>query len=880
MNIRELFARIAGLFGRGGADRDLDEEVRFHLEMMAEDFTRRGLSVEDARRAARQHFGGVPQMKEAYREQRGLPVVETTVQDLRYGLRTLRRTPGFTLAAVLTLALGIGANTAIFSVVNAVLLRSLPYPEPDRLVQFVWRSAEGEWAGINGAEFLYFRDRLRSVEAFAASSGAGSFNLVSGERAEHVSGLYVSKDYFPVLRVHPHLGSGFTEDHDRVGGPEVALLTHSLWQRQFGGDPGVIGRSIVLGDQPVMVVGVMPPDYESRTPADVFLPLRPSTRGRGGGSNYSVIARLRPGMSIEQAAAEVDSLFDGFAAETGIEDTSNARRYGFTSLQGSLASPVRPALLVMLGAVGLLLLIACANTASLLLARASGRTKEIAMRAALGAGRTRIVRQLLTESVMLAIGGACLGLLLAYWSVPMLLSMTPPGYLIVEDVRIDGVVLAVTMGVAVLTGLVFGLAPALTFSKQDLAEAFRDAGERTVAGGKSSAVRKGLVVAEIAICTLLLIGAGLLIQTFVKLRAVDPGFNPTGVLTARMALQGERYADPARLNRFYDEGLERIRRLPGVRSAAVVNGLPIERALNLNVDVLDGPEKIERALIDWRYTTTDYFQTLEIPVIAGRGFTPADTVGAPRVAVVSQEFARRFFKGANAIGHHVRVFSADGSIQIVGIVKDLKEGGLRRRPIPVMYVPVAQTHESAIRTTHSYFQVSWVVRADEPGAALIRQIEEAIRSVDPRQPFSAFRTMTEVKSRAIATERFQMTLLAAFAGIGLVLAAAGIYGLLAYAVTQRTREFGIRIALGAERSRILRSVVWSGTVLALIGVAAGMLASLAATRVLQNFVWNVSTLDPATFVTVGVVLIAVAGIASLVPALRALRLDPVVALRD
>ena len=807
-------------------------------------------------------------------------MIETLAQDLRYGLRALLRTPGFTAAALLTLALGIGANTAIFSVVNAVMLRPLPYPEPDRLVQFVWRNAQGAWPRITGAEFLYFRDRLRSVEGFAASSGAGSFNLVSGDRAEYVTALYVSKDYFPALGISPALGNGFTEQHDRAGGPDVALLTHSLWRRQFGEDPAVIGRSIHLGDKPFIVIGVMPGGFDGRTSSDLFLPLRPSTSGRGGGSNYTAIARLRPGVSIQQANAETETFLDDFFASTGVKRTPDSRRYGFTSLQESLASPVRPALLLMLGAVALLLLIACANTASLLLARASGRTREVAMRAALGANRARIIRQLLTESVMLATAGAVLGLLIAHWSVPGLLSLTPPGYLVVDDVRIDAVVLAVTMLTAVITGVLFGLAPALSLSRQQLAEAFRDSSGRSATASKAGLLRKGLVVAQVAICTLLLVAAGLLIQTFVKLRSVDPGFDPTGVLTARMSLQGERYADPSRLNAFYETGLERIRLIPGVRAAAVVNGLPIERALNLNVDVLDGPEKIEDALTDWRYATAEYFDTMGIPVVAGRGFTDADRAGAPRVAVVSEEFARRFFNGANAIGRHIRVFDADGSIEIVGIVKDLKEAGLKGQPMPVMYVPVAQTHEREIRTTHSYFQVNWVVRANRPDAALIRQVDEALRAVDSRQPISAFRTMTEVKSRAIATERFQMTLLTAFAGIGLLLAAAGIYGLLAYAVAQRTREFGIRIALGASRSQILASVVWSGAILAVVGVALGTLAALGASRTLQNFVWNVSTVDPATFITVALVLVAVAVIASLVPAFRALRLDPMTALRE
>ena len=878
--MRVLLARVAGLFRQKRRDRDLDDEVAFHLALMIEAYQRRGLAPDEARRAANRHFGGVTQMKEAYRDQRGFPAIDGAVQDLRYGVRTLLKTPGFTAAILATLALGIGANAAIFSVVNAVLLRPLPYPEPDRLVQLVWRNAGYEGQGHTGAHYLHFRDRLRGVSALAATSGAGSFNLVNGDRAEFINATYVSREYFAVFGIQPIEGRGFTEEEDRVGGPAVVMLTEDLWRRQFGSDPDVVGRSVLLGDTSFTVVGVMPESIGRPTLGDAVLPLKPSTTGRGSGSNYTVVGRLRADVSLEQASAEADSVYAALRLDEGNPQNVSFEAFGFIPLQEGLASTVKTALLMMLGAVALLLTIACANTAGLLLARASGRGREMAVRAALGASRARIVRQMLTESVMLALAGASIGVLLAHWTLPALLALTPPAYMVVSDVSIDRTVLLVTAGVAIVTGLLFGLAPALNLSGRDLVSAFKHDGVRSTGVG-SARLRSALVVGEVALCMLLLVGAGLLIQTFVRLRAVDPGFDPGGVLTARMSLQSERYSDPETLNRFYELGLERIRQLSGVRAAAVVNGLPIERALNLNVDVLDGPEKIEDALTDWRYATPDYFRAMGIPIVAGRGFLESDRKGGPPVAVVSEEFARRFFQGTSALGHHIRVFKEDGALQIVGIARDLKESGLRRlRPLPVMYVPVAQTHAAAIRTTHSYFQVSWVVRADSPGASLNSQIDHAIRSVDSRQPFSAFRTMDEVKNRAVATERFQMTLLTAFAAVGLLLAAAGIYGLLAYTVSQRTREFGIRMALGATRARILRSVIGSGAGLAITGVAVGTVAALAATRTLQGFVWNVSTVHPPTFITVAVVLIAVAAAASLLPALRAVRLDPVKALRE
>jgi predicted permease len=887
--MRALWSRVAGFLGLGHTDRELDDEVSFHLEMLTREYMRRGMSAQDAQAAARRHFGGVIQMKEEYRDRRGLPGVETFVQDARYGIRTLLRTPGFTLAALLTLALGIGANSAIFSVINAVLLRPLPFPESQNLVRFERRYPGNFGSSQDGRRYLFFRDNLRSVTALAAYTGLGSFNLAAGDRSEYVSALAVSKEYFVVFGVHPQPGEGFTVEHDRDGGPEVAILSHGLWQRHFGEKPDVIGRAILLGEKSYTVIGIMPRSYDPGTRIDVLLPLRPGLTGRGGGFNYTVVGRLRDGATVERATADAATVWNAFKAEYPQAFVRpNGRETGeipsaFVPLQESLSRSVRPALLMMLAAVGVLLLIACANTANLLLARASGRGREIAVRAALGAGRARIVGQLLTESLLLATAGGILGLLFAYWSVPALMSLTPAWYILNRDVQIDGTVLAATLGVAMLTGLIFGLAPALSLTRLDLVEAFKDDGARTTTSRRAGFLRKALVVSEVALCTLLLIGAGLLIRTFVNVRAIDPGFDIRGVLNAQMSLRGERYADPAALNRFYQDGLERIAGLPGVRSAAVSSGIPLSPALNMNVDLLDAPEGIEDRddlLTDWRYVTADYFDTMKIPVASGRGFAETDRAGAPPVAVVSEAFERQFFKGASALGRHIRVFDADGAMEIVGVVRDLKEGSLRRPTPPVMYVPAAQLHPAAIRTTHSYFPVNWNVRADTAGGILAQQIAEEIRTLDPRQPFSTFQTMEDVKTANVAIERFQMTLLTAFGSIGLLLAAAGIYGLIAYSVAQRTREFGIRMALGASRARILRSVVWNGTLLACVGTAVGMLGGLWLTKLLEGFVWGVSTLDAPTFAMVAAVLMLVAFLASLVPAWRAIHLNPVSALRE
>ena len=877
--MRTLWKRAVGFLSGNRLDRDLDAEVGFHLDMLIAEQMTRGLSEQEARAVALRTFGAVTQIKEEYRDQRGLPWLDMFIQDTRYGARSLMRTPGFTLAALLTLALGIGANTAIFSVVNAVLLRPLPFPEPERIVQLgrMVKGASAPQINHDGRRYLYYRDHLSSAD-LAAWHGVG-FNLAAGDRSEYVLGRAVSKEYFTVFGGQALFGRTIGAEHDVLGGPDVVVLSHPLWRRQFGSNPSILGTTVTLAERPYTVIGVMPEDFVSLPAVDLYIPLRPSTAGTGGGFNYTVAGRLRSGVTRDQANGEMQSLFEAFKRDFPKSVFSSEFGSTFVSYQDMLAEGVRPALLIMLGAVGTLLLIACANTANLLLARASGRGREVAVRAALGASRARIVRQLLTESVLLALTGAVVGLALAYWSVPALLALMRTGFNVYQDARIDATVLAATFAIAVVTGLLFGLAPAANLSRHELTDAFKDDGTRTTSNRRSVWLRRGLVVAEVGLCMLLLVGAGLLIQTFMKMRAIDPGFDLTGVITARMSLQGDRYASPAALDRFYTDGLDRIRRIPGVRAASVVNGIPIERGLNLNVKLLDAPEP-DNNLIDWRYATPGYFTTMGIDTIGGRPFDESDRAGSPRVAVVNEAFARKFYGGENPVGRRIAVFEADGPIEIVGMVRDVREQGLVG-PLPaLMYVPVAQTSERSLRTTHAYFQVNWVVRAANPSAELTRAVTDAIRAVDPRQPISSFRTMEEVKGAQFQTERFQMLLLGLFAAIGLMLAAAGIYGLISYSVVQRTREFGIRIALGASAGQLVRSIVLQGALLALAGIAGGAAAAVIAARALQNALSGFGPIHPATFVIVGGLLMLVALAASLIPALRAVRLNPVAALRS
>ena len=876
--MRTLLSRLSALFRTRRLDSQLDDEVRFHIDMLVQEHVRRGMPEAAARAAALRSFGGVVQMKESYRDQRGMPSIETFLQDARYSVRSFLRTPGFTAAALITLALGIGANSAIFSVVNAVLLQPLPYSEPDRIVQ-MYRSNNGLWAGQNAKRFTFFKEHMQSFEALAASRRT-AFNVVSRDTAEYVEALAVSHDYFRVFGGSTLYGRLFEPNEDLPNGPDVAILGHSMWRRMFASNPAIVGNTVTLADRTFTIVGVMPDGFDSMRESEIYVPLRPGPNGPGSGFNYAVAGRLRPGVTIAQANAEAESIFAAYKAANPTANFATETATRFLSYQEGLARPVKPALLMMLITVGMLLLIACANTASLLLARASGRGREISVRAALGAARARIVRQLVTESVLLFLAGGVLGVGIAYWAVPALLAMTPAGYLPPQQVAVDGRVLLATLALSVITGILFGLAPALSLSRHDLVEAFKEDGTRTTAGRRSRGLRQALVIAEIALCLLMLVGAGLLIQTFIKLRAVDPGFNADNVLTARMSLQGARFSTSESINRFYTLGLDRIRQIPGVESASVVNAIPLEFGLNMNFDFVDTKDVVETELMDWRYASPDYFETLGVRLVAGRGLLPSDRPGTPRVTVISEAFASRYFKDSNPLGRQITVFSADGPIEIVGVVKDLREHGLAGPIPPVMYVPVAQASDAEIRTSHTYFQSHWVVRASNITPDLTRRIREELRALDPRQPVTSIRSMNENKARAMATETFQATLLTAFATVGLLLAAAGIYGLIAYSVAQRTREFGIRLALGATRRRILFGVLRQAGLLAVAGIAAGILAALVLRRTLQSLVVDLATIDVATVAVVAALLFVVALLASIVPAVRAVRLNPVAALRE
>ncbi len=871
---RAAVARVVSLFRQAPQDQQLDEEVQFHLDMLAEQYVSEGMSPADARAAARKNFGPVAPIKEMYRRQRGVPVIESIVRDLKYGVRSLRKAPVFTVTAVLSLALGIGANSAIFSVVNAVLLRPLPYPQPDRLVQVMRTYPNDRAQSLDATRIFAVSSNVNSLQAVAATGPVTGFNFVTGEGAEYVRALSVSKEYFEVLGVSPRSGREFLPEESIPNGPDVAIVSHALWRRLLDSDAAAVGRTVTLSDVPYTIVGVMPADFRPIPTVDLLVPLGLS-QNQAGSFNFQAIGRLSAGVDITRANEEVKAIVAGLRADQpdvlGDDESLAVEPYARV-----VAQDVRPALMVLIGAVGVVLLIACANTANLLLARAVSRGREMAIRTALGAGRRRIASQLLTESLLLAsVAGIC-GLMIAWWTAPALLALSPAAASW-REVQLDVTVVVVTIGIAIVTGLLFGLAPVLTLHRIKLSRQLRDDGTRTTQSARANWLRRALVTSEVALSVILLVAAGLLVQTFNNLRSVDLGFDPENILTAQMSLNGARYRDRSLVADLYRRGLDRIGRMPGVESAAVVSGLPVERGLNVAIDMPDGT--LANELTDFRYVSPGYFSIMHIPVVMGRSFADRDASDSPPVAVVNREFVSRFVADGQPVGRRVQIFSRGTVYEIVGVVGNVQEKGLGGDAVPVLYLPVEQVDPGILATTHYFFQISWVVRTRANATGLAERIRNEMRSIDPQQPFSRFRPMAAVISESLTTPRFHMVLLSLFSGLALVLAVAGIYGVMTYAVTARLREIGVRMAIGASARRIVRTILLQGLALAAVGIAIGVAGAVALTRLLDAFVFGVSTTDLLTFALVGGGLLLVAGLASSIPALRAARVDPVQTLR-
>jgi putative ABC transport system permease protein len=810
--------------------------------------------------------------------------METLWKDIRFGFRMLLKKPGFTAVAVLALALGVGANTAIFSVVNGVLLRPLPFKDPDRLVRLGEWSKEVPGMSISYPNFLDWRAQNHVFEGLAATQ-FGSYNLTGVDEPERLLGRNVSWNFFDVLGVRPAVGRGFRPEEDHAGAPRVCVISYSLWHRRFGSDQKVLGRAVTLNGEPYAVVGVLPAGYRFGTPTDVFVPIGLGETGemmapRDNHPGIYAVARLKEGVSFEQAEAEMKQIAARLAAAYPKENAEHG--VTLTPLREYFVGDIRTSLLVILGAVGFVLLIACANVANLLLARAASRYREIAVRTALGASRFRIVRQLLTESVILGLLSGTVGLLIAMWGVDVLRRASLDIIPTTADISLDRTVLFFTLGVSLLTGVLFGLAPAVQASKPELNEALKEGGRSGSEGSARNRVRSLLVVAEVALSLMLLVGAGLLVRSFMSLLRTQTGFEPRNLLTLSLSYkvgQGEG----RKAANFFHAVEERVRALPGVEAVAVSNGVPMLGASETSFQIEGRPpaEAGKRPFTVAYYPTHDYLKAMGIRLLRGRFFDEHDTQDSPLVAVIDEDFARLYFPGEDPVG---KFFAGDPETnmphsEIVGVVAHVKNYGLDT-PGPVQ----AEFYYSRDQVPDRFQpllsdRVSLVVRTDGDPAAMAPSVRRAIQEVDPNEPVYNVNTMEQVLSDSVATQRLSMLLLAIFAGVALVLAAVGIYGVMSYAVAQRTHEFGIRMALGAEARDVLRMVVRQGMLLALCGVGAGLLGALALTRVMSSLLYGVSATDPLTFVGVPLVLAAVALLACLVPARRATKVDPMVALR-
>jgi len=796
------------------------------------------------------------------------------LHDLRYALRTLAKSPGFTAVAVLTLALGIGPNTAIFSLVYGVLLKPLPYPESDRLVGLA-ETYQGNRSELDVTydEFRFLEDHNPVFQRLAVSTEVG-FSVFTGDIAERVNGLRASKDFFATLGVRPALGRDLLAEEDQMGGPSVALLSHGYWMRRFGGDPGVVGRAIALDGRPTAIVGVMPASFRWLSPVDLWSTMGQVARSIGGGENLHLVGRLKPGVSFEQAQARMQAVMAGFRQEFKPRLPPDVGEELFPLRQlvvGAVATPVR----VLFGAIALVLLIACANLANLLLGRAAARGRELAVRLALGASGARLVRQMLTESVLLALAGGAVGLILADGALRALLSLRPDNLTPPTEIHLDHWALLFTGVTSLCVGIVFGLVPAWQATTADPQVGLKESTGRATTGTGTGRLRGALVVSESALSLVLLVGAGLLLRTVANLTRTDAGFDPRRVVAAEIWLTGSRYDSTLTIAAFYDRLRERLEASPGVRSAAVIEaGIPLVRGGNLAVAVdgkYPGPT-------NYRTVTPRYFETMAIPVRRGRDFSAGDVQAAEPVAIVSASFAERYL-GGDGLGRMVTVGGRSAALRrVVGVVGDTKQ--FIGAPVtPTAYVPTAQTPAGFTRIFNSWFPIHVVVRTAGDPAVLKQLLARAIRATDARVPLGRVRTMEEILSASLAFHRFLMLLLVAFAALAVALAAVGIYGVMSYLVTQSTREIGVRIALGAQPRQVLCVVIRHGMLLAGLGAIVGVAGSLALTRLLGSQLYGVKPTDALTLAGVTTLLLLVALAACFIPAHRASRVDPMVALR-
>ncbi len=881
-----IFSRLRSLWRnlakKDEVERDLHAEMNAYVAALAEEKMRAGMSAEAARRAALVETGGVEQVKEAVRDARTGALLETAAQDVKYGWRMLRKNPGFTLAAVVALALGIGANTAIFSVVNAVLLRPLPYHNPDQLAVVL----HGGNSPVAPANYLDWKKQSQTFQNMGAAE-YWSPNLTGGDRPEHIWALRVTASMFPVLGVNPIVGRVFSETEEGDGRNQVVVISYGTWQRRFGGDRNIVGKQVGLDGSIYEVIGVMPPTFRFApfwaTKAELWVPLSLQARATSReGNSLRVFGRIKDGVTLEQARAEMATITGRL--EQQFPGTN--RHVKVVSLKEKVVGDVRPALLVMLGAVAMVLLIACANVAHMLLARAAARKKEIAVRIALGASRARLVRQFITESLLLSLIAGLCGLLLGRWGINILLALHPAGLPYMDGITLDMKVLAFTLGVSMLTGVMFGLAPALHGTSANLNVSLKESERGTSESGGRSRFRSVLIASEFGLALVLLVGAGLMIRAFMMLTEMDPGFKPDHVLTMTVSVTGSQQSDPARRMNFFNDVVANVKSLPGVESASMTNHIPLAGdvwgySFYIQGRPIPRPGDAPNAI--YRVVMPGYFQTMQVPLLQGRDVNNADGMGQTAVVVINQFLAQKWFPNEDAVGKQITLDDptkgAPAWMTIVGVVKNLKQEDWADPPYAEMFLPYYQAKDYLQETQSRVNYMTLVVRTKGDPSEAAASVKNAIWSMDKNVTIAEVQTMRDIVENANSQPRFYLVLLGSFAGVALLLAGVGMYGVMSYAVAQRTHEIGIRMALGARQSDVLRMVVRQGVVLALVGAVIGLVGSLLSTRLMVSFLYGVQPRDPLTIAAVWVVLTSVALLACYIPARRATRIDPMVALR-
>jgi putative ABC transport system permease protein len=879
--LKDLFFRLRSVFRRETVESEMEEELRFHSERQIEKYLKTGMRRDEARRRVRMDFGGLEQVKEECRDARGVALVETVAQDLRYGWRTLLKSPGFAAAALFTLALGIGANTAIFSVVYGLLLQPLPFRDAARLVLLHETTPKVGDVSVSYPNFQDWRAQSHTFSEMAAVSNVG-FNMAGASQPENIGGLAVSPNFLSMAGIRPVIGRGFTPDEEKAGTAPVLLLSYALWQSHFGGNRGVIGQTIRLDSRTVTIVGVLPRDFRWIETCDVMEPIgvwatnNSTVAVRGDRGDLTVVGRLAAGVRMEQARAEMDGIAARLAR--AYPEANDQCGVKLQSLRESFSGDARPSMLVLLGAAIFVLLVACANVANLFLMRGAVRAKEMALRIAIGASGGRIVRQILTESFLVAVLGGLAGVGLALAGIPAMARLIPADTLAGASVGMNGAVLLFSAGLVVLSVLAFGLAPALHSARGNVHADLKEGGKTTSGGGRNR-WRGLLATSEIALALILLVGAGLMMKSLYRLLAVDSGFRPERVLKMEMSLRTAQYdKDPAVIG-FWQQVLERVRALPGVESAAVGTAIPLtddHSRTDITVEGMALPKPSDYPHPDTHTVSPGYEKTLGIRVLRGRGFTDADRENAPRVALVSAIVAQRLFPGADPVGKRFTLGRLEANrapkwLTIVGVLADTKMYGLANPARLEVYVPFRQMAAS---------EMVLLVKSGMEPAALVSAIRAVVVSIDKEQPIFGIATMQEVVNASVSTRRITLILLGLFSGLALVLASIGIYGVISYSVAQRAREIGIRMALGAQRGDVLRLVLAQGGKISLAGIAIGSAASAGLTWLMAKLLYSVSAVDPATFIAVAFVLAVIAMVASYIPARRALRVDPLVALRN